>query len=189
MEPNEFEGFLFEDALDCERAAREKEKIDKIKETVSYNDFEGLKLLYDRLIEKKYFKTAVGLKFMSELRVYLSEQYPDEELLPVPFPRLYKKEANGFVTKTRYEAVKKERDRLSSQRSVYGIVIAALAVVIVGMIYITLTNDNSGLLNAEEKVLDKYAYWEEELTQRESELDEREMLLKEREEALEKNQN
>lgn len=50
--------------------------------------------------------------------------------------------------------------------------------IIVGMFAISLTNQNPTILDYEEKLINKYAGWEEELNQREKELAEREEALK-----------
>ena len=50
----------------------------------------------------------------------------------------------------------------------------ALIVIIIGMFWIVITSDNLGYFNAEDKVLNKYSSWEEELNAREAAIRQRE---------------
>ena len=49
--------------------------------------------------------------------------------------------------------------------------------IIIGMFIINQTSNHPTILNYEEKIIDKYAQWEEQLDQREQELNERERQL------------
>ena len=68
------------------------------------------------------------------------------------------------------EQTEKEVERLNLIRIRLTIAVAALIVVVLGMIFIAMTNKNVGYFQAEQKVQDKYAYWEEQLDAREKEL-------------------
>ena len=52
-----------------------------------------------------------------------------------------------------------------------------MLLIIIGMFAINATSQNPTILNYEEKIVDKYASWEEELDAREQELNEREQKL------------
>ena len=64
------------------------------------------------------------------------------------------------------------------------IAVVALAVAVIGMIFIAVINKNVGYFHAEQKVQDKYAYWEEQLDAREKELQEWEEELSEQAEKI-----
>lgn len=77
------------------------------------------------------------------------------------------------------EQTEKEVERLNLLRIRLTIAVVALAVAVIGMIFIAVTNKNVGYFHAEQKVQDKYAYWEEQLDAREKELQEWEEELSE----------
>lgn len=54
-----------------------------------------------------------------------------------------------------------------------------LAISIIGMFIIASTSDNPTILNYENKLIDKYAEWEQELDEREAALNEREQMVEE----------
>ena len=56
---------------------------------------------------------------------------------------------------------------------------------VLAMIFIMRNSDNATILDYENKVIDRYEHWQEELQEREEELEEREEELEEREEAIE----
>ena len=52
-----------------------------------------------------------------------------------------------------------------------------LAVLVVGMVIITLTSDQPNIVNYENKIVDKYAQWQQELEEREQAVREKEQEL------------
>lgn len=72
------------------------------------------------------------------------------------------------------------RDKLKT----YKMVIAVLALCIVGMLAMIYFSDASPLRDAEQQVLDKYAAWQETLQEQEESLQKKQSELKEKEEAL-----
>ena len=61
-----------------------------------------------------------------------------------------------------------------------------MLVIIVGMFVVAGTSNSPNILNYEEKIQDKYAGWEQDLTEREKELKKSQEKLTERENALKK---
>ena len=54
------------------------------------------------------------------------------------------------------------------------IAVIAMLITIIGILFILITNENSGFFRAEEKLVNKYSAWEERLYNWEQELNERE---------------
>ena len=54
-----------------------------------------------------------------------------------------------------------------------------LAVSVIGMFIVASTSDSSTIINYENKLIDKYAAWEQELDEREAALKEREQTVEE----------
>ena len=80
-------------------------------------------------------------------------------------------EINQGVLKNRFEHLLVVKQRMS-------IVIVALVIMVVGMFVIAVINPNAGYVNTENKVLNKYSAWEEDLQQREQAVKEKEEQLK-----------
>lgn len=88
------------------------------------------------------------------------------------------------ITSTSKTQVRNIREMYRDKLRTYKLVIAVLAAVIVGLLAMVYFSDTSPFLDAEAKVLDQYAAWQEELTQKEQQLNAREQLLEERERLL-----
>lgn len=167
------------------REKKEQEYITQLKKNMNPDDLEGLYYLYLKLTQKPYFKTATGKQFLRELQEYLTKngynlpQQPEEKReKETELARLYRK---NEALQEQLAEKKSELERLEVVKIRLTIAVAALAVLVIGMIFILITNDNIGYFNAEQKIQDKYAYWEEQLDEREQELLEWEKELSEQE--------
>lgn len=176
---NTVNGFIFMNKRDMERAKREKETIDRINETLSSNDIDAILGLYRKAVSKRYFVTPVGLSYLSQVRQYLVENGRGDELpmIPViPIKPGVSEEALEEV-KSELKSCNEELDKQLLIKNKLIVAVVALLVCVIGMIFIVATSDNQGFINAEEKVLNKYSAWEEDLKEREA-------LIREKEEAL-----
>ncbi len=177
-----------------EREKKEQAYIIQLKKNMNPEDVAGLYYLYQKLTEKSYFRTDVGFGFLAELRDYLVKNGYQIDAYTMP-----QSQANQKVSEThaeshlrrkyerlceKQEQTEKEVERLNLLRIRLTIAVVALAVVVVGMIFIAVTNKNVGYFHAEQKVQDKYAYWEEQLDVREKELQEWEDELSEQSEKI-----
>ncbi len=183
---NAVSGYVFQSPLDAKRALKEHEYITKLKRSINPENLEEMYRMYIKLTEKGYFVTPIGFAFLHELREYLSKQ--GYQLDDQPIPVLSSSKAGGEdearlrrmyeVLLLKQEQSEETISKLSSLRIRLIVAVIALAIVVVGMIFIVASSDNLGYINAEQKVLDKYAHWEEELDAREQELLEWEEELK-----------
>lgn len=171
--------FQFLNKKDLERAKKEKETINKLEESLLGKDTDTMLATYKKAVSKRYFITPVGLAYLSRMRQYLSENTNEElPVIPVvPVRRGVSEELYEEAQNKLRDKEKKLEKQLLDKKKLVVIVIALLACVI-GMIFIAATSDNMGYINTEEKILDKYSAWEEELTQREAAIREQEEQLK-----------
>ena len=161
-----------------EREKKEQEYIKQLKKNMNPEDVVGLYHLYLKLTQKSYFRTETGLGFLLELREYLIKNGYQVETYSVGQQEKKKKtETPSEHLQRKYEKLcekqeqtEQEVERLNLIRIRLTIAVAALIVVVLGMIFIAMTNKNVGYFQAEQKVQDKYAYWEEQLDAREKEL-------------------
>jgi len=175
------DGFYFRSKKDLELAKLEKSKVDALKASVDYSDMDSVKAIYDKLVEKVYFVSPLGLGYLAEIREKLVSYYGEKAIAPIPVPNRYGPKGKT-VDAERYKKLKKENEQTKQINSKLLIFVIALSMIVIGIFFIAITNKNSGYFNAEQKVLDKYSAWEEELSNREKELNEREQLILEKEE-------
>ena len=179
-------GYEFEAEQDAREAEREQQNIEMLKTKVDFSDAETMRKLYDRLTEKQVFHTVIGLQFLTEFREYLVGEagYSPEEITSV---KVEHKKGMTRVQKEQLEYLQNDNQKLSGQRRYYVITIVVLAGLILAMLVIAALNPNVGYINTENKILNKYAAWEERLTEREKQLNQREDELNQREAELMQN--
>ncbi|MBR1864971.1 MAG: hypothetical protein IJ801_00535 [Lachnospiraceae bacterium] len=170
------DGFLFPGNKEAQIALKEKKNIEVIREKTPLTDSQAVYELYTKLIERDMFKTMVGYSFLYEMRYRLINEfgYGEEELPTVVLPKRmnYDKveELNKGVLETKLQDLLLTKKRMS-------IVIVALAFMVVAMFVLAAVNPNVGYINTENKVINKYEAWQEELEKREQAVKERELEL------------
>jgi len=195
--------FYFEDAVMAARAEKEAETVRYIRSKTNFTRVDAVYGIYAKLVENNVFSTEVGYVFLAELyrilqesgaynendlpKVYISKGMSGEESLSdedearvIEAVRKRTKTLND-TSKTQVRNIREMyRDKLKT----YKMVIAALALCIVGMLAMLYFSDASPLRDAEQQVLDKYAAWQETLQQQEESLQKKQYDLTEREAAL-----
>lgn len=167
-------GYVFSNSSETARAQKEYDNIQKLKHKIDINDMEGVRELYVKLTQKQYFTTPVGLGFLHEMREFLTEQLGDYSLPPISVPAPKSGKKDDIFLESKYQKLGEDYNHLVVLKKKLIVIIVALVVLIAGMFIIVVTNENLGYFNAEEKVLNKYSAWEEELSIWEQELIERE---------------
>lgn len=156
-------GYEFACLDDAILAQSEIKKIDYLKTHLDRGDADTVKALYDKAIDEKFFKTPVGIGFLTEMREYLIDtlDYSEEEVRSIPLYMFYDTTKKA---EPKNEEKKKEKVGLLFTSIVLNI---ALIVAVIIMFWIATTTDNPNILNYETVITNKYATWEQELTERE----------------------
>lgn len=172
----EVDGFSFRSRKDYERAKKEYETIQNLYDRIDMNNEDELISLYNKLVSKRYFQTQVGLTFMYDIRRTLKANNPN---VSVPYIPVAPSGRTQPLAKTdeQYDKLKADYDRQHTIKTRLIIAVVAMAIAIIGMIVIVATNDNVGYFRTEEKLLNKYSAWEEQLEDWERQLIEREEAL------------
>lgn len=187
-------GFLFENADEAQQALKEVEGIKYIRSKTDMDNPELVLQVYNKMVEQKLFETAVGYSYLKDLQEYLTTipYIKNEDILSIPVNH---KKLEESLKKQKIEIAQKERKRIAKIRqkekqaqketesgrkkkltiSVWCNFI--LAICIVCMFLITMTSDNPTIIDYQSKILDKYAAWEQELTERERAVTEKEQEL------------
>lgn len=170
------EGFVFPSFKEAQVALKEQKNIEIIRERTEFSDPEAIYELYVKLMERNMFKTMIGYSFLYELRHTLITEFSyDEQQLPtihLPKHMEYDKvsELNKGVMEMKIQKLLLVKKRMS-------IVIAALLFMVIAMFVIAAVNPNVGYVNTENKIVNKYSAWQEDLEQREQAVKEREKEL------------
>lgn len=169
-------GFLFPNYKEAQVAKKELKNIEVIRTKTDFSNKNALIELYNKLIEKNFFRTVIGYEFLSEIRGILTEDYycSEEQLPSIKVSYMNPSDQVKVMNIERLEE-KVDKDKTMIKR--LSIAVLALAVVIIGMFFIAATNKNVGYINTENKILDKYSGWQEELENREKAVIEKEAEL------------
>ncbi len=173
------DGYSFLNEEDARRAESEKKRIKLIEEKLDYSNPETILVIYKKAIQERVFKTPIGVAYLRKLQMFLVKSGIDTNEIPmIPIyvtfeSTLYKK---PVPTRPRVQLEKKEESK--PQALPLSIIInIALVISIIAMFVITLNSNQPNILNYERVLTDRYAGWEQELTEREQVIKEQERRL------------
>lgn len=177
-----YQGFTFGSEAELAEAKKEAEVVAYIRSQADLGNVKTVIKLYNRLIEKGTLVTTLGIAFLQELRSRALESgtVAESSLRALPEPvKTEKLQAEKKVSKDRklMEFYKEKSKRLT-------FTVVVLCIVIVILFAIRLFGTASPFTDYEQKVLDQYAGWKEELTEKEEQLHQWENSLTEWEEEL-----
>ena len=156
--------FSFANSNDYEKAKKEQETVAYIKSNTNLSNIKVVAKLYSSLIEKETFDTIIGYTFLQELRqLLLSQDMITEVALPsIP---IVAKDAKLLYEKT------SRKKKISLYANFF------LATIVIIMMILSVMTKNQANGKFEEKILNQYASWKQELEQKEDELAQRENQL------------
>lgn len=189
QESYEVGGFLFQTEEEAEVAKRELEGVRYIRQKTDLENPKTVYQVYQNLIKQDLFETPIGYCFLKELRDYLvmipAIRNEDVRQIPIRYPKAEEKQRHQrkerAVREKEISREKKEKGKGREKNTDYKvrchlfmITTLILAISVVTMMLLAATSDHTTILNYENKIIDKYASWEQELEQREQLLKERE---------------
>lgn len=183
------DGFLFQTSEEAEQAEKEMEGIHYIKTKLDMENPKAVLQVYDNLIKQQLFETPVGYCFLHELKEYLVAAptilREDIKAIPIkqgvetrlPEEQRLKKKSDKKAEKEQRQHKKQEQKReknvnYKSRCTLFMTTTLILAISVITMMILAATSDNVNILNYENKLIDKYSAWEQELDEREQILDE-----------------
>lgn len=176
------EGFYFTDEKIAEQAKREADGVQYIKENTDMKNPEMVLQLYHKLIAEKLFETPIGIGFLKELRDYLVEApgISEQELEVIPTEVLLQETEVWNVKREKTaDRARMEKKLAQTKKNLRTslMVNLFLGIVVIGMLVVAMTSDQPNIINYENKLVDKYAQWQQELEEREKTIREREQEL------------
>lgn len=200
QETYEAGGFVFRTKKEAELAQREMEGTKYLRQKLDMENPNAVFSIYQNLIEQDLFETPVGYCFLKELRDYLLmiPAISNEEVLAIPirYPQTeeeekkqkkeQKKEEQRKERQREKEKAKNKKEQKKEGKNYKGrcqffmVTSLILLISVVSMMLLAATSDNVNILNYENKLIDKYSSWEQELEEREQAVKEQEQALEEK---------
>lgn len=200
QETYEAGGFVFRTKKEAELAQREIEGTKYLRQKLDMENPNAVFSIYQNLIEQDLFETPVGYCFLKELRDYLLmiPAISNEEVLEIPirYPQTeeeekkqkkeQKKEEQRKERQREKEKAKNKKEQKKEGKNYKGrcqffmVTSLILLISVVSMMLLAATSDNVNILNYENKLIDKYSSWEQELEEREQAVKEQEQALEEK---------
>ncbi|MCI8890166.1 MAG: hypothetical protein HFH34_02215 [Eubacterium sp.] len=169
------EGYSFTDENMAKQARTEADGVRYVKARTDMSKPDQVFNVYHRLLAQKMFQTPVGYAYLKELQDYLKTMpgIRIEDIRPIPVaPTLVVNDTQGISDRWRRRLEKEQNKLRTSIVANFAFVISILL-----MFLITATSGQTTILNYEKKLQDRYAQWEQQLTQREKSIREEEQEL------------
>lgn len=193
-------GYIFDDENKAKKAAKELKAVEYILGQIKDSDENAVLTVYKKLLNQRMFSTEIGMSFLAQLRQNLldSEVFTPEDIPPVysleeppkdVTPEEKTEDTNSSSDENVSKAKKEKADkkvvakvtsdsseikRLKAINKVLLIFCIALLLCVLGMFYVSTTINSPTILDYEEKLIDKYSSWEQDLTEREEAIREKE---------------
>ena len=169
MKKNQVGDYLFKNSDDASLAEKEAEKVMRLEEKMGDADTELLYRLYNKSIEKHAFKTPIGYDFMRKLKSILeADENTPGEVLPIVLEQSF-----SGVEKVEPDVREKTNDTTNTKIGQNPLFLWSLVtnivliILVILMFWIVSTGDSPNVINYENAVINKYAEWEQELSERE----------------------
>ena len=170
-------GFLFQTEKDAKLAEVERKKIAYLESKLDYSKPGDILYIYDKTVKEKVFSTPVGMMYLKHLQEFLLGQdgIDPASVAAIPLNNIYQDQSKAREkVQSRQE---KEIEAKKSQLTISILLNIFLAIAMVAMFVISLNSDNPNIINYERNITNRYATWEQELTERENVIREREREL------------
>lgn len=167
--------FLFLKEEDAELAIKEKKQVEYLDKHMDTSNSQNVLLLYEKANRERIFRTPVGIGYLQRLRDRLLKAGMKENEIP-PIC-VYAEYTPGHASRpepVKTRMIQTNRETMKRRLQFSLILNVLLAVAILAMFVITLKSDNPNILNYERALQDRYASWEQDLTEREAVLREKE---------------
>ena len=179
FKPIELDGYTFFSEADAKLAQDEHKKVDYLMDRLDFSNPESIYRIYEKAVSERVFRTPVGLSFMKETRDFLVEnpEIDSGTISPIPLPFNFENEVRKETSPARERVKPPAVKNGLKEKFKYSVILnLILAAMVIAMFAITINSEQPNILNYERALLNRYAGWEQELTEREQRI-----RLKERE--------
>lgn len=178
--------YSFETEQEAKIAEKEQQAVEYVRQHLDMTDRAAVRDLYDKIRQNGTFHTVIGQEFLLELQKILTPIPTDGE---TPVKETSDRERTSEPAEPDQVIKEKSIGRRQLEREVrkykqltriFCVTSATMAVMILGMFYVNTTSQNPTILDYEQKIIDKYATWETQLSEREQKLREGEQELQQK---------
>ncbi len=169
------EGYSFTNENMAKQARTEAEGVRYVKARTDMSKPDQVFNVYHKLLQQRMFQTPVGYAYLKELQEYLKTipGIRNEDIRPIPVAdHLVVSDTRGISERWSRRLEKEQNKLRMSMVANFAFVVSILL-----MFLITATSGQTTILNYEKKIQDRYAQWEQQLTQREKAIREEEQEL------------
>lgn len=173
-------GYHFVSLEDAKEAQVEMIKADYFDSKLQDKDSESMLAVYDKVLDEKIFETPIGWEYLKKLQRQLQRSgVQEEQIRPIPvylkFSHNESAEAENAVRVRVKPSSKVSTDKIRLQTSM--IINFLLVILVLAMFAIMLNSKNPNIINYRKQILNEYASWEQDLTERERAVKEKERIL------------
>lgn len=172
------EGYRFGALKDAKQAQMEQKKVAYFRSKLQGKDAQNMLAVYDKILDEKIFSTPVGWEYLKYLQGELrASGVKEEQIRPIPMYLTFIHDAQDeTVARQRIRTVKK-RDKSGDSLKISIAVNIVMVVLVLAMFLVAINSKNPNILNYKKIVLNEYAAWEQELTERENRIRQKEAEL------------
>ena len=172
-------GYEFLSENDAQKASMDLSKINLLEARVKASRPVDIKAVYEKSIENKIFKTPIGWEYLVGLRRKLLESgYKEEDLIPIPLNVSMTRHSALDTLNVKQRILPPEQKKTADFKIIFSLILNVVLIILVGvMFYITLTGETDNIINYRKNITNRYASWEQELTDREKAVREAEKKL------------
>lgn len=164
-------GYTFQYEKDAELAREERKKIIYLKERVDVDLLENVVAVYQKALDSKIFVTPVGWNYMMGLRRDMIRLGMKADEIPaIPLYMAFSTDAKEEETvKPRIKPTEKKKEKEPYKTGFRNSVLIniLLVILVIALFAIALTSDNPNIMNYRNTILNEYAEWEQDLSERE----------------------
>ena len=172
-------GYEFLNENDAQKASMDLSKIKLLEERVKASKPGDIKVVYEKAIENKIFKSPIGWQYLMNLRDKLLESgFSEEDIIPLPLDISFTRHS-AFENLAVKQRIKPEPQKNGSDfGKVFSIILNIVLIILVGvMFYITSNSESDNIINYKRNITNRYSAWDEELKEREKAVREAEKRL------------
>ena len=162
-------GFIFGTAADADLAREELSRIEYLDANMNYANVSKVSQLYDKALDTKMFSTPVGWKYLGKLRgILLDSGYLEDELRPIPLYNVFARTEEDHSVLERIRPQKKKADPYKRKYAFSIFFIVILIFMVIAMFVIAMKSETPNMINYRNAIINEYADWEQEITDREN---------------------
>lgn len=164
------DGYLFGSPTDADQARAERKKALFFETKLEGKPAKSVLAVYEKMLEDKVFVTPVGWEYLKQIQEKLRLLGVEEEQIkPIP---LFSAFVHKEEKKNNRPGPPKPKEKIPYQnrfRSSVAVNIL-LVILVLAMFFIASGSDNPNIINYRNEIVNEYASWEQELTEREKEV-------------------